>query len=85
MRIPLGGEQKNEGFYGGVGAKPAQKPWTPAVHEPEAPREQVPKRFGGLKLRRRRSRMEPTPDYVIIPVAVVTIGLVFLLVLLILG
>ena len=85
MRIPLGGEQKNEGFYGGVGAKPAQKPWTPAVHEPERPQERIPRRFRGLKLRRRRSRMEPTPDYVLIPVAVVGIGLVFLLALLILG
>ena len=86
MRIPIGGKHKNEGFYGGVGSKPAPKTWTPEVHEEEAPPQRVPAKFRGLRLRRtRRSQMEPTPDYVAIPVAVVAIGLLFLLALLILG
>lgn len=85
MRIPLGGQQKNEGYYGGVGSQPAPRAWTPKIHETEAPSEKVPRKLRGLRLRRRRSRMEPTPDYIAIPVAVVAIGFLFLLVLLILG
>lgn len=68
----MGGRQRNEGYYGGVGSKPAPKVWTPPVHEVGAPPEPVPKKFRRLRLfRTRRSRMEPTPSYVLAPVLIV--------------
>ena len=75
----MGGEQKNQGIYGGVGSKAAPPVWTPAVSRDVRPAEAVPRRFRGLRLRRRRSRMEPTPPHVLIPVGVVALGLLFLL------
>ncbi len=85
MRIPLGGRQKNEGHYGGMGSRPGAKHWTPTVHKEDAPSEKVPRKFRGLRLRRRRSRMEPTPAYMQISLAAIVLGFLWLVIALILG
>ena len=67
------------GIYGGVGSKNASRPWTPPVQRKVEDEVDVPKRFRRLRLRRtRRSKMEPTPDYVLIPITVVAVPMVLL-------
>lgn len=72
--------QNNDGGYMAVGSKRHTKPWTPKVHTSESEPEEVPRRFRGLRLRRRRSTEEPTPYYVWLPVFLVVVGFLFLLV-----
>ncbi len=86
MKLPREPGQGNSGYYGGVGSKPAPTPWTPSSAEPDAAPEKVPSRFRRLRLRRtQRSKMEPTPDYVLVPAAVVIVGLLIVLAIAIFG
>ena len=71
-------EMTPNGIYGGVGSKPAPKVWTPSTARRGRPRERVPARFRRLRIRRtKRSRMQPTPPYVLIPVLLVAIPMAF--------
>jgi len=86
MRIPLGGKLRDRSMYSGVRAGPAPKAWTPDVHEvPDAP-EVVPQRLRRVRLHRtRRSRMAPTPTYVLIPIVLALAGFLCVLVFRVLG
>ena len=80
MRIPgLRKTIHNESGYMPVGSKPSADVWTPRVHVVDGEPERVPRRFRGLRLRRRRSREEPTPLHMLIPILVAAFGFLFLL------
>ena len=44
------------GIYGGIGSRPADEAWTPAVTEEPERKRPVPKKWRRLKLRRTRQR-----------------------------
>jgi hypothetical protein len=86
MKIP-GQLQRihNTAIHSPIGTKPGVDVWTPEVHKAEEKPERVPLRFQRLHLRRRRSRMEPTPMYVLMPVVVCLLGFLALLLYRVLG
>ncbi len=70
-------EMSPNGIYGGVGSKNAPRAWTPQRARRRRDGAYVRRTLRGLRVRRtRRSRMEPTPSYVLIPVVTVAIPMV---------
>ena len=72
-------EMSPSGLYGGVGSKNEPENWTPEARKRRW-RDAVPAKFRKLRLRRKkRSKMESTPDYVLVPIIVA--GIAFLVIL----
>ena len=87
MKIPTPRNQGYNGGYGGVGTRPAPRPWAPGGKRNRTREHvRVPRRFRNLRLRRtKRPKMPPMSTAGGIALTAVALGLAYLFYLMLTG